>query len=800
MKKIYLIRKAVLTAFAFTFSLFAWQIAGATHIAGSELTYKNISGNTYQLTLTLYRDCVGSQMGQNDQITVQSTSCSVQPFTVQVNQVAGTGQEITFPCATGGTTCSGGSAFGVQKYVYTGTVTLPSKCADWVFSWSRCCRNCAINTTIHGNCNSNNDIQSNSYLEARLNNLTVPGNNSPTFSVNPVATLCLGQAFSYNHGVVDADGDLLVYSLIGSQVGPGTTVTYQPGYSATNPINSSPPITIDTTNGDLKMTPQSIETGVMAVRIDEYRSGVWVGSVMRDLQFIVQTCNNSLPTATGINGTSVYDTIICPGTQLCYYIFTNDPDAGQFVSLTSNNTIPNSVFNNSGGLHPTGSFCWTPTQADARMNPWTFVAQVIDDACPTNGLQAYAFSVLIPYMNPNAATDDATGSIDLTVTGNTGGYTYLWSDGETTEDVAGLAPGTYTVTICEMHGCCITAEYIINPPVNCSITVGSQHHNPSCGGVCDGWIHLIPHGTPPFTYLWSNGDTTQTVSGLCAGHYVYTVTDSAGCTHHCNYNLTQAPPMTVTCSASNTCNGANLGTATVSVIGGTPPYNYVWDNGDSTSTITGLCKATYCVVVTDVNGCTGYCCASVASFQAINSIATISNATASGTCDGQFSASASGGTGPYTFHWSTGAVATGVTSDSISGLCPGTYTVTITDQNGCLRKVIRTVGPIVVRFSPSNIDQVQNVTAQGRVGDDDNSNTFKAAVVPNPFSNDFIIQTESGESMQVNIYNMTGALVREYKNVLDGKRIGSDLSSGLYIMEIQQAGEIVYKRIAKQNQ
>lgn len=798
MKKTNYLKRALFAAFAFTFCMLSFQIAQATHIAGANLTYQHISGNTYKVSLSLYRDCSGSQMQPSYNVQIASATCA-QNLSVNVTQEAGTGQEITLPCASGGTTCASpnNTSSGFQKYTYSGTVLLPMNCADWVFSFSLCCRNCnAITTIVHGNCAQQTDPQSGIYIEAELNNLDVASNNSPTFSNNPVATLCLGQNVQYNHGVVDPDGDVLVYSIIGSQVALGTTVTYQPGYSALNPISSSPAISINSATGDIDITPQLIETGVMAIKIDEYRGGIWIGSVERDMQFIVQTCNNTLPTATGINGTADFDTTICPGTQLCFYIFSNDNDANQFVTLTTNNAIPNSAFNNSGGSHPTASFCWTPTAADARTTPWTFIVNVKDDACPTNGTQTYSFSVTVPLISPSTVATDATGDIDLTVAGNSGPYSYAWSTGATTEDVTGLAPGIYSVTICDANGCCVNTQDTINIPVNCTFATGTQHGNASCAGACDGWIRLIPHGTAPYSYQWSNGATTKDVNNLCAGTYIYTVTDANGCTHSCTYHITSPSSLMIQCMSSNTCNGASMGSAMAMVTGGTAPYQYLWDNGEVTSSISGICAGSFCVTVTDANGCSNSCCATVTSFQAITYTSTTTNASNANSCNGKLCVNAAGGTGPYSFNWSTGAMASGVTSDMITGLCPGTYTVTITDANGCSRKVTKVVGPIVLR---GGNDVATNSAAAVRIGNDGDI-TLKAVAIPNPFNNDFTIETGSTEAVQVYIYNMSGALVKSYEALQHGQRIGAELSSGLYIMQIQQNGEVAYQRIAKQDQ
>jgi hypothetical protein len=769
----------------------------ATHVAGADLTYKDLGNNIYEVTLTYYRDCAGSMPANAENLRVSSASCGFD-FNATLNVVPGTGNEITFPCgSSGGSTCSGGSSFGVQKWSYTAQVTLPGACADWVFSWNRCCRNCAITTTIHGNCQG--EPESNFYLEATLNNTGITGNNSPTFTENPVTTMCLGQNFVFNHGAVDTDGDSLAYSIVGSQIAPGVTMSYQPGYSAANPITSTPPLSINSLTGDLSMTPQQLEIGVMAVKVDEYRAGVWIGSVTRDMQFIVQACNNTLPNATGINGTAVFDTTLCPGSQICFYVFTNDADAGQHLTISANNPIPGSVFNNSGGSHPTGSFCWTPTPADARSTPWSFTVTVRDDACPSNGLQTYSFHITVPEIVTSTIADNANGSIDLSVSGNSGPYNITWSTGATSEDISGLTPGVYTATVCDANGCCVTVEDSIVIPANCVFPVHVTRKQITCHGACDGMITLQPTGgTAPYTYVWSNGVATNQATNLCAGSYFYTVTDANGCTYSCHTVLNDPTPLNINCGGSGTCTGACMGSASVTASGGKTPYTYLWSEGSTTASISNLCSGTYTVTVTDKNGCSSSCQYCVMPTQVLTLNAWVTNSTCAGSCNGKMSASVSGGTPGYDFQWSNGSSASGVANDSITSLCAGNFTVTVTDANGCSKKTSKTVGTLKSRGIKTT-SSLNNGTGATRSISEDGLTEFKAVAIPNPFSNDFSIETGNMEPVDVLVFTVSGKLVKEYENIYPTQRLGGDLSSGLYLIEISQYGNSVFQRLSKQD-
>ena len=248
----------------------------ATHISGADITYTWVSGNTYTLDLTLYRDCSGIAAPNNVSVSYSSATCGYN-LSVTLNKIPGTGQEITHPCTAGLTTCTGGTSPGIQKYEYTGTVTLPAQCTDWRFGYVICCRNCAITTLSYtpNNCSGVPAM----YVEATLNNVAAPNNSSPIFSNIPISFLCIGQAFHYNHGAFETDGDSITYSFITPRSAANTNVVFAAGYNVNNPISSSPAMTLDA-SGDILITPTQSEVGVMAIIVREYRNGILVGSVI----------------------------------------------------------------------------------------------------------------------------------------------------------------------------------------------------------------------------------------------------------------------------------------------------------------------------------------------------------------------------------------------------------------------------------------------------------------------------------------------------------------------------------------
>ncbi|HEY4800168.1 MAG TPA: hypothetical protein VII99_13895, partial [Bacteroidia bacterium] len=286
MKKLHL--SSVIT---FILLFFSSIIANATHIAGGEITYKYLGNNGLQFRViyTFYRDCAG--VAAPGTVTIVTSSATAgSSFNTTANQVSGPVQVVPV-CATATTTCNGGTTDGRQQFIYQADITLPSHNSDWVFSVSLSNRNNAI-TTI-------NPTTVAMYVEATLNNIMFPFNNSSSFADMPGAFIYVNQPYCYNNGAVDIDGDSLVYTMITPMTGPGATVTYITPHSATQPVISNPPVTFNSATGDVCMTPTAIEVTVMAVRVDEYRYGTKIGSVIRDIQLTSLPGSDNLPTLDG---------------------------------------------------------------------------------------------------------------------------------------------------------------------------------------------------------------------------------------------------------------------------------------------------------------------------------------------------------------------------------------------------------------------------------------------------------------------------------------------------------------------
>jgi hypothetical protein len=289
---------------------------------------------------------------------------------------------------------------------------------------------------------------------------------------------------------------------------------------------------------------------------------------------------------------------------------------------------------------------------------------------------------------PNASATDETGNNfnDGTATCNptsgTPGYTYNWSNGETTQTITGLTPGNYTVTVTDSKSCTADETVTVNEFICPELIIHYTQNDVTCFDECDGSISItaVDNGVPPFSYNWSDGQTTATIENLCAGEYTVTITDAKNCSVISDtYTITQPNPLSLTESHINvSCHSDKDGSIDLSVSGGTPDYSYNWNNGATSQDLVGIGAGTYTVTVTDDNACTDTLTIIITEPDILDANASSTDETAYGADDGTATSNPIGGTPPYTYQWSTGE-----TAQSITGLAPGNYTITVTDSLQC---------------------------------------------------------------------------------------------------------------------
>ena len=338
----------------------------------------------------------------------------------------------------------------------------------------------------------------------------------------------------------------------------------------------------------------------------------------------------------------------------------------------------------SGGTPPY-TYMWTDGQTTATatgLSPGLACVTIMDaNACSV----VECVNIVAPLSVSATASsvqcaDFCDASVTATVSGGVAPYTYQWNTGATGEVLQNVGVGTYTVTVTDGNGCTATATATVTAPAPIMISVNVS--NPSCSGGATGsaTVMVVGGGGGPFTYEFSDGQTTQTAINLAPGSYSVTVRAANGCDATANFTISTSGNIQATVATTDaTCADPNGGTATASASGGAGNYSYAWNTGANTPTITGLAAGTYSVTVTDNDtGCVAVAMGTVMSSDGPTITTSNMPVSCNGGTDGMAAVMVNGGTQPYTFSWNTGS-----DQPSISNVGAGTYTITVTDANGC---------------------------------------------------------------------------------------------------------------------
>jgi len=301
---------------------------------------------------------------------------------------------------------------------------------------------------------------------------------------------------------------------------------------------------------------------------------------------------------------------------------------------------------------------------------------------------------------------DANGTVVSTPSGGGGGYTHLWNTGATTPFLISLSPGTYTDTVTDANGCKRFESYTVTDQLLLTVTTDSTDE--LCFGDTTGIAEVHPTGgVAPYAFSWDAGGTpTDSINiNLAVGTYNVTVTDNNGCTTNASVNIDEPPALVLNADSTNlTCNGAGDGQAYVIVTGGTGLYTYLWDDplAQTNDTAQSLSAGTYCVTVTDNNGCIDSACVVVNEPLVLSTSTAGTNLACNAICIGTGTVTPIGGTSPYTFLWSDGGAQTNATA---IGLCAGNFYVTVTDSNSCTTVDSVTITePLVLALTTDSTD------------------------------------------------------------------------------------------------
>ncbi|MBV6443396.1 MAG: hypothetical protein EPGJADBJ_05135 [Saprospiraceae bacterium] len=389
---------------------------------------------------------------------------------------------------------------------------------------------------------------------------------------------------------------------------------------------------------------------------------------------------------------------------------------------------------------PTNSFCG---QSDGAINlsvsggtqPYTFSWSNGETTEDLNNIPAGSYSVTVTDANgctrpltvnvgnntvnlnitsnitANTTCNGGNGAIDVSVNPPPGNYTYEWSNGATTQDISNLPPGSYTITVTAGVSCSNTATFTVADNPNLPNVTGTTVQT-TCE-LSNGSINLTASGgVPPYTFQWSNGETTEDLTNIPAGSYSVTVTGANGCTRVTNFTISNNNPsftINANITANTTCNGGN-GAINVTVTPPNPNYTYTWSNGATTEDISNLAPGSYTVTVNAGGACTQ---TNTFNIPDNPNNPNINSSVVQSTCEqsnGSINVSVSGGVPPYTFQWSNGA-----TTEDLSNLPAGSYSVTVTGANGCTNTANINVGN---NNPPININgtAIANTTCNGGNG------------------------------------------------------------------------------------
>ncbi len=387
------------------------SISKAGHISGVDITYECVNACTIRVHFKAYRDCSSSISNVSPVGTLFITADSGCAMPVRITPWVNVWNiEVTPVCPGTPTRCTtpGAAINGVMEHYWTADYDFcASNCPTYTIHWQTCCRNTNITTLFL-------PASVGLHASTTVHPFLLPCNNAPVFNNPPVPIICQGQSYVFSHGATDPDGDSLSYSLGPCYSDSNNTVPYLAFTSPTQPLGPDWTVVLDTTTGDLTVSPDlngpfpgSLQVGVLCIYVQEWRGGQLINTIVRDMQLTVVPCTaNDPPTTLGIvnlNGgvqTSHFAAYTCLGATMCFDFRVYDSDLGQIqtvrwnqslaalgatFALSTNPSITDTII----GQQPVIRFCWTPTVAGS----FNFSVIMHDDACPIYGISQYNFQI-----------------------------------------------------------------------------------------------------------------------------------------------------------------------------------------------------------------------------------------------------------------------------------------------------------------------------------------------------------------------------------------------------------------------
>jgi gliding motility-associated-like protein len=410
-----------------------------------------------------------------------------------------------------------------------------------------------------------------------------------------------------------------------------------------------------------------------------------------------------------INAPGTYEVVITYPGGCSYKIDTTLTFRPLPVIASSPNGVSCNGFNNGSiTVTPSGStapytYSWSPapgagqgTATASGLPPGSYTVHVTGSSgCTSTKVIPITQPVVLAATNIPAnisCFNGTNGSVSATVSGGTAAYTYSWSpSGGAAAIASGLGAGTYTCTITDAHGCVTTTKATLTQPPTLPSSSNAKTTMVSCFGTSTGSDSIAASGgTPGYVFSWSpSGGAAAKATGLSAGTYTCTVTDSKGCITSSKIIITQPALLTATNTTTTvSCFGKSDGADSVTAKGGTAAYTYSWSpvagNG---SKLSGLPAGTYTCSVTDAQGCKTNDVISITQPAILAATGKVTAVSCFAGNNGADTVSVTGGTTNYTFSWTP----SGGTAAKASGLTAGTYTCSVTDAKGCTTTTLATI-------------------------------------------------------------------------------------------------------------
>ena len=565
----------------------------ATHLAGGDISYTHIDGDTFQIKMNLYWDCGGSAGAPFVGLPTNTNTNNVnrQPPT-GFGAARHNGTRITSSCGgsvtptwilsnPGGTEISqlcadsitysecgtlGGTLPGLELYTYIDTVVL-SSCSNWTVSFVSFARNTSVNVSGSSGATM--------YMDASINTVVDSTNSTPIFSADPAPYYCQGQQASYDFQITDPDGDSLhailesAKQITGGGAGSITTMSYLSPYSSAQPIANS---TFNAATGVLTFTPATGGTNagnfIVVIEVKDYdASGNVKSTVRRDFQVVTRDCGSNLvpKIKAGVNGgisnvqggirTDTLYVEVIEGDSLDFDLKFYDP--GDSIYLSANNALKLSGSNfvtSTARDSAVGTISWRAGAASPTARTVTITAE--DDNCAISGINSKTVKILVVDSMTcvgynelaQSCSQNADGSLRARTSGGLGPYGFVWRKNGildpslTTRTITGIkSTDSYSVTVIDSFNnttCALGSKNIAKVNEISVVPDSVFVTNLDCDGNCLGEIDIreVIGGTPTvggplgYSYSWSTtSDTTNHPDTLCAGRYFVTISDQRSC-------------------------------------------------------------------------------------------------------------------------------------------------------------------------------------------------------------------------------------------------------------------------------